>query len=92
MSCESTDKTLEELEMMGWTCDWTFHTRFLEQWNQACDKATILKQQGWRVLLVNGQDERERQDGVAYLYKKRLLEEEKKIHFHQTNYKSVLML
>jgi len=71
MPCVLTDKTLADLENEGWEGAWSFHARFADQWNDACDKVAILQKEGWIVVLVNGQNETERKDGVAYLYKKR---------------------
>lgn len=71
MPCASTDKTLAELKKEGWEDAWSFHTRFTDQWNDACDRVTELQERGFDVVLVKGQDRAEREDGVAYIYKKR---------------------
>ena len=69
MRCNTTDRTLVALKQEGWEDGWSFHTRLPEQWNEAYDKATTMLRENWEVVL--GQDEAERADGVAYLYKKR---------------------
>lgn len=73
MPCASINQPVEELKKDGWEYEWSFHTRFTEQWNQACDKVESLQKDGfWEVVLVQGQDELEKKDGVAYLYKKKI--------------------
>lgn len=57
----------------GWEGIWSFHMQNEEQWDQACDMVIKLKKEGWDVVLVNGQNEAERQDGVAYLYRKKII-------------------
>ena len=71
MPCDSTDSTIVELQAQGWEDAYSFHVREPEQWNMACDRAYELLGEGWDVVLVGGQDEAEKQDGVTYLYKKK---------------------
>lgn len=72
MSCISTEQSIAELEKDGWEYDWSFHARFPEQWNDACDRVEKSKVDGfWELILVQGQNELERKDGVAYLYKRK---------------------
>ena len=72
MPCGSSEKLIPELKEEGWKYEWSFHTKFLEQWNDACDRVERLQRDGfWKCVLVQGQDETERKDGVAYIYKKK---------------------
>lgn len=72
MLCESTKKLIADLEKEGWEYDWSFHARFPEQWNGACDRVEKMAADGfWEPVLVQGQDEMERGDGVAYIYKRK---------------------
>ena len=71
MPCGSTDKSTAELQAEGWSDAYSFHVRLTVQWNMACDRAYELLGEGWEVVLVGGQDEAEKQDGVTYLYKKK---------------------
>lgn len=72
MPCPSTEKLIYDLEKEGWECEWSFHTRFKEQWNDTCDKVEALQRNGdWKAILVQGQDEVEKKDGVSYIYKKK---------------------
>ncbi|MFH1979422.1 MAG: hypothetical protein ABII97_03505 [Patescibacteria group bacterium] len=72
MPCASVERSITELEKEGWEYDWSFHVRFLEQWNDACDRVEKIKSDGfWEPVLVQGQNEAERKDGVAYVYKRK---------------------
>jgi hypothetical protein len=72
MFCTSTEKPIAELEKEGWEYDLSFHNRFPEQWNDACDRVEKIKADGfYEPVLVQGQTEEERKDGVAYIYKKK---------------------
>jgi hypothetical protein len=55
MPCESTEKTIPELEKDGWEYDWSFHVKFSEQWNQACERVEKANTIGlWECVLVQG--------------------------------------
>lgn len=72
MPCGSVEKPIAELEKEGWEYDWSFHIRLPEQWDDACDRVKKMKADGfWEPVLVQGQDEAERKDGVAYIYKRK---------------------
>jgi len=71
MPCDKSDKSLIELQSEGWADSWSFHTRLTDQWNQACDKARTLQNEGYDVVLVNDPGEAEKEDGIAYLYSKK---------------------
>jgi hypothetical protein len=72
MPCALIEKSIAELEKEGWEYDWSFHTRFPEQWNKACERVEKIKADGfWEPILVRGQSEAERKDGVAYIYKRK---------------------
>jgi len=72
MPCGSTEKLIPELETKSWKYESSFHTRFPEQWNEACDRVERLQRDGfWECVLVQGQNEAERRDGVPYIYKKK---------------------
>ena len=72
MPCDSIDRQIAEIKKEGWEYDWSFHTRFPEQWNDACGRAERIKEGGfWEPVLVQGQDEAEKKDGVAYIYKRK---------------------
>ena len=72
MSCGSTEKLIPDLEKEGWEYDWSFHARIPEQWNNACDRVEKMNKDGlWKPILVQGQNKLERQDRVAYIYKRK---------------------
>lgn len=72
MSCGSTKESIENLEKADWVYAWSFHIRFPDQWNDACDKVEAIQRNGdWEAILLQGQDELEKKDGVAYIYKKK---------------------
>ena len=72
MFCESVEKQIAELEQEGWEYDLSFHTGITEQWNNACDRVEKMNADGfWDPILVQGQNELERKDGVAYIYKRK---------------------
>lgn len=72
MNCGSSKKLISDLEKEGWEYDWSFHTRIPEQWNDACDRVEKMNASGfWEPVLVEGQSEMERQDGVANIYKRK---------------------
>lgn len=72
MPCDSTEKSIPELKKEGWENEWSFHARFPEQWDDACDKVEKLQRDGfWECVLVPGQDEMEKRDGVAYIFKRK---------------------
>ncbi len=72
MPCESTERPIAELEKEGWKYDWSFHINIPEQWNQACERVKRLKADGfWETVLVQNQNEADRQDGVVYIYKRK---------------------
>lgn len=70
--CSSTEKSIPDLKKDGWEYEWSFHTNSADQWNDACDKVEALQHDSdWKAVLVQGQDEAERKDSVAYIYKKK---------------------
>lgn len=72
MHCGSTERPVAELEKEGWRYEWSFHTRFTDQWNDACDRVLKMRSEGfWEPILVQGQNEMELKDGVGYIYKKK---------------------
>ena len=72
MSCGSTDKKIADLENDGWIYAYSFHERFPEQWDMGCNKVNeIQNNSDWEAILVKGQNEAEKQDTVAYIYKKK---------------------
>lgn len=72
MPCKSTDRLISELESDGYEYDWSFHTKIPEQWNDACNRVERIKTEVfWEPILVQGQDEAERKEGVAYIYKRK---------------------
>lgn len=72
MPCGETKKLIPELEKEEWEYDWSFHAKFSEQWNEACDRVEKMQAGGfWEVVLVQGQNESERKDGIAYIYKRK---------------------
>jgi len=72
MACPSVERPIAELEAEGWEYDYSFHTRFGEQWNDTCDRVEKMKADGfWEPVLVQGQNEEERKDGIAYIYKRK---------------------
>jgi hypothetical protein len=72
MPCESIERPIAELEKEGWEYVWSFHSRCTEQWNDACDRVEKIKADGfWEPVLVQGQNELERRDGVVYIYKRK---------------------
>lgn len=72
MPCATSERPTAELEQEGWESDWSFHTRLPEQWNEACDRVNTMIADGfWEPVLVKGQSDAERKDGVAYLYKRK---------------------
>lgn len=72
MLCGSTEKLIADLEKEGWEYDWSFHIRFPEQWNNACDRVEKMIDNGfWEPVLVQSQNEIEGRDGVAYIYKRK---------------------
>jgi len=72
MPCSSTEKLIPDLEKEGWEYEWSFHAKITDQWNDACDKVKALQHSGdWEAVLVQNQDEDEKKDGVAYIYKKK---------------------
>lgn len=72
MKCGVAKEPLDELKENGWEHELSFHSRFTDQWNDACGRVKTLQQNGdWETVLVNGQTEDERKDGVAYLLKKK---------------------
>ncbi len=72
MPCASVERPIAELKKEGWKHDWSFHARFPEQCSDACDRVEKIKTDGfWEVILVQGQNEAERKDGVAYIYKRK---------------------
>ncbi|MEK7542939.1 MAG: hypothetical protein AAB503_01360 [Patescibacteria group bacterium] len=71
MPCGYAEKTLDELEKVGWVQEWSFHTSVPEQWNDACERVKVLQCNGdWEVTLVRGQTQTEIMDGVMYIVKK----------------------
>lgn len=73
MHCGSSEKSIADLEREGWEYDWSFHARFPEQWNDAADRVEKMNTSGfWEIVLVQGQNEAERRDGVAYIYKRKI--------------------
>jgi hypothetical protein len=69
MPCASIERPIAELEAEGWEYDYSFHTRIPQSWNDVCDRVEKIKSDGfWEPVLVQGQDEAERKDGVAYIY------------------------
>jgi len=72
MRCSSTEKSISDLEKEGWEQETSFHTKFAHQWNIACDKINSLQRNGdWETVLVQGQNEAEKKDCIAYIYKKK---------------------
>jgi len=72
MPCGSFEGSIAELEKEGWEYEWSFHSRFNDQWNDACSRVERLQRDGfWECVLVQGQAEEERRDGVAYIYKRK---------------------
>lgn len=72
MLCETTDKTIAELEQEGWEYLYSFHHNNPDQWQDACGKAQQAALDDlYEVVLVLGQNEEEQKDGVQYLYKKK---------------------
>lgn len=70
--CGISDKTPEELKNEGWEEFFSFHGRISEQWNMACDRVESAQKIGdWEVVLVNGQSELEKKDGVQYLFRRK---------------------
>ncbi|MFA5954224.1 MAG: hypothetical protein WC817_01655 [Patescibacteria group bacterium] len=72
MPCRTTDKTIAELESEGWESLYSFHHTIPEQFQDACKRAEQATASGlYEVVLVLGQTELEKKDGVQYLYKRK---------------------
>ena len=72
MPCETTEKTIPELEKEGWEYLYSFHCNIQEQWRGACEKAQEAIRSGlYEVILVPGKNELEKKDGIQYLYRKK---------------------
>ena len=72
MPCRTTDKPAHQLIKDGFEYLFSFHAHILEQWNMACEKARDATSGGlWDVVMVFGQNEIEKKDGVRYLYRKK---------------------
>lgn len=72
MNCGVAKEPLDVLKENGWEYELSFHSHFTDQWNDACGRVETLQLNGdWDTILVNGQTEEERRDGVAYLLKKK---------------------
>ncbi len=73
MPCGMTDKSIKELQAEDWECFFSFHHNIKEQWNMACEKAESAKITDlWKIVLVDGQNEEEKKDGIQYLYRRRI--------------------
>ena len=71
MPAENSRKTFEEFDAEGWEQVYSFHDRFVDQWNETADMAQKLKEEGkWEMALAVDNTEGGRRDGVRYLYKR----------------------
>jgi len=73
ISCTLAEKSITELEKEGWEYDYYFHSNISKQWDYACYKVKQMNAEGfWDPILVPGQTETERNNGIAYIYKKKI--------------------
>lgn len=72
LACKVFEGTLADAEAQGWESAWSFHAKFREQWDEACNIVDDLQKDGWwETILIKGQDAAEIADGVFYIYKRR---------------------